>query len=57
VLHHGSVAGFDDTYGAMLRWIDRHRLTAVGYSRNVYLDCPADVNEWATEFRFEIADA
>jgi DNA-binding transcriptional MerR regulator/effector-binding domain-containing protein len=57
VLHHGSVAGFDSTYVAMLRWIDRNGLQAVGYSREVYLDCPADMNQWVTEFQFEVTDA
>jgi DNA-binding transcriptional MerR regulator len=56
-VHRGSVAGFENTYLAMLRWIDSHGLRAVGYSREVYLDCPADMNQWITEFQFEVSDA
>lgn len=42
---------------ALARWIDAHGYLAVGYARELYLDCPQeqDQRNWVTEFQLPVA--
>lgn len=39
---------------ALARWIDAHGYLAVGYARELYLDCPQDQRDWVTEFQLPV---
>lgn len=55
VIHHGSMDNVEDTYMAALEWIADRGLRTVGYSREVYLDCPEDQSKWVTELQYAVA--
>ncbi|MCU1344029.1 MAG: MerR family transcriptional regulator [Acidimicrobiia bacterium] len=54
-VHHGSMQNCETTIGAMFRWISDNGLKTLGYSREIYLDCPDDVSKWVTEIQFPVA--
>ncbi len=54
-LHRGSMYDCETTIAAMLRWIDDNGLRTLGYSREIYLDCPDDTSKWVTEIQFPVA--
>jgi DNA-binding transcriptional MerR regulator len=54
VIHRGSMMTIGDTYMSVMDWLGAHNLATIGYSREVYLDCPADQNEWVTEIQYAV---
>jgi DNA-binding transcriptional MerR regulator len=54
VIHHGSMDSVDDTYMAVIHWLDQHNLETIGYSREVYLSCPEDLADWITELQYAV---
>ncbi len=54
VVHHGSMVTIEETYMAIMEWLGNHQLATVGYSREVYLDCPEDQNKWVTEIQYAV---
>lgn len=52
LVHRGSMDTIGDGYGVLERWIDATGDRPVGFSREVYLDCPADQADWVTELQF-----
>ncbi len=55
--HHGPMTTLPDSYAGLLSWISEHGLVTDGYSREVYLECPADQNDWVTELQFTVLPA
>ena len=53
-IHRGSPATFDQTYDAMTQWAIDADETILGYSREVYIDCCGPLDQWVTEFQFEL---
>jgi DNA-binding transcriptional MerR regulator len=51
---HGSPEVYDSAYQALLRYAEAHGYHAVGYSREIYLDCPSDQAKWVTELQFAL---
>ncbi len=51
---HGSPDGYDSAYQALLRYAEANGYVAVGYSREIYLDCPPDQSQWVTELQFAL---
>ncbi|HCT80522.1 MAG TPA: MerR family transcriptional regulator [Micromonosporaceae bacterium] len=56
LIHHGSMDGVDETYQALARWIDEngYRTTGSAFAREVYLDCPDDLDKWVTELQLTV---
>lgn len=53
-IHRGTMDNCDDTYQALLTWLDAEGHEAVGYSRELDIECgPGD--KWITELQLEIA--
>ena len=57
LVHRGSMATIETSYSALMRYIGDHGLRTLGYSREVYLDCPENIDEWVTELQFAVAPA
>lgn len=57
LLHRGSMDECEASYSAMFTWIAAHGLRTLGYSREIYLDCPEQVSDWVTELQFPVAAA
>jgi DNA-binding transcriptional MerR regulator len=56
IVHRGSMDGVVATAQLLARWIDAGGHRAVGYARELYLDCPADApDRWVTELQTPIA--
>jgi DNA-binding transcriptional MerR regulator len=53
-MHYGSMATIGQSYEEQLAWIAEQGLATNGYSREVYLDCPPDQNDWVTELQFAV---
>jgi DNA-binding transcriptional MerR regulator len=56
LLHYGSMDGVVPSYEALSRWIEENGLRAVGLSREVTLQCPADEASWVTELQMVVAE-
>jgi effector-binding domain-containing protein len=54
IVHHGSMDDVVPTGQALARWIDANGYRALGYGREVYLDCPPDVAKWVTELQVPV---
>jgi DNA-binding transcriptional MerR regulator len=54
ILHHGDMANVVPTGQALARWIDANGYRSVGYGREVYLDCPPDLEKWVTELQVPV---
>lgn len=52
LVHQGSMDTIVDSYALLERWIEATGEQPVGFSREVYLDCPDDQDEWVTELQF-----
>ena len=52
LVHQGPMATIADSYGLLERWIEATGEQPVGFSREVYLDCPDDQEAWVTELQF-----
>jgi effector-binding domain-containing protein len=55
LIHHGPMATVRESYAAMQQWLDTAGETPVGFSREVYLDCPEEQADWVTEIQFVLA--
>ena len=54
-IHHGDMATVDiDTVAAIFDWMRTNGFRTTGYSREHYLDCPADLAQWQTEMQFPV---
>ncbi len=56
LIHRGSMATCSGSYETLLRWIDAAGERADGYSREIYLACPANFDDWVTELQFPLHD-
>ena len=54
LIHHGTMSEIARSYEALMTWMDEAGETAVGYSREVYLDCAGDQQSWVTELQFAL---
>lgn len=52
LVHQGPMATIADSYGLLERWMEATGEQPVGFSREVYLDCPDDQEAWVTELQF-----
>ncbi len=52
LVHQGSMATIVDSYALLERWMEATGERPVGFSREVYLDCPDDPEAWVTELQF-----
>lgn len=56
LVHSGSMDTIVDSYAVLDRWIDQAGERPLGFSREVYLDCPPDnPDAWVTELQFVLA--
>ena len=55
LIHTGDMSECDRSYQLLQQWITEANETAVGLSREVYLDCSGDRSDWVTELQFELA--
>ncbi len=55
LVHHGSMDSIVDSYALLERWMEATGEQPIGFSREVYLDCPEDQAEWVTELQFVLA--
>lgn len=51
IVHRGSMDDVLPSAQALARWIDDNGYRSLGLSRELYLDCPADVGQWVTELQ------
>ncbi|KIF75746.1 MerR family transcriptional regulator [Streptomyces sp. 150FB] len=51
VVHRGSMDNVLGTAQALARWIDANGYRSLGYTRELSLDCPDDVDLWVTELQ------
>jgi DNA-binding transcriptional MerR regulator len=56
LIHRGSMATCSASYAMLMRWIDVVGESTVGYSREIYLTCPANVDDWVTELQLVLRD-
>ncbi|MEU4626852.1 MerR family transcriptional regulator [Actinoplanes sp. NPDC023801] len=57
IVHHGSMDAVVPTGQALAEWIDANGYRAVGYAREVSLECPENRAEWVTELQVAITRA
>jgi DNA-binding transcriptional MerR regulator/predicted transcriptional regulator YdeE len=55
IVHHGSMNTVLSSVDALARWMDQHGHRAVGFPRELYLECPEDEAKWVTEIQQPIA--
>ncbi len=55
LVHHGSMATITRSYALLERWMSAANEQPVGFSREVYLHCPENQDEWITELQFVLA--
>lgn len=55
LIHRGPMETITDSYALLDRWMEVTGEQPVGFSREVYLDCPDDQNDWVTELQFVLA--
>jgi len=55
LVHRGSMETIMNSYALLDRWIEQAGEQIVGLSREVYLDCPEDQDDWVTELQFVLA--
>lgn len=53
-MHYGPMSKIGQSYEEQLAWIAEQGLATNGYSREVYLDCPSNQNDWVTELQFAV---
>jgi DNA-binding transcriptional MerR regulator len=51
IVHHGSMDNVLATIQVLARWIDENGYRSAGYPRELYLECPADLDKWVTELQ------
>jgi effector-binding domain-containing protein len=52
LMHHGDMATCSTSYQALQTWIEAAGEKAVGYSREIYLNCDGPLDTWVTELQF-----
>jgi DNA-binding transcriptional MerR regulator len=57
IVHRGSMDAVVPTGQALAEWIDANGYRAVGYAREVSLECPENRDEWVTELQVAITRA
>lgn len=56
LVHRGAMATVGTSYALLDTWIDAAGEQPVGFSRELYLDCPpGDQTNWVTELQFVLA--
>lgn len=56
LVHQGTMERIMESYALLDRWIEQAGEQPVGFSREVYLDCPpGDQEDWVTELQFVLA--
>lgn len=55
LVHRGSMETIVSSYALLDRWIEQAGEQIVGLSREVYLDCPENPDDWVTELQFVLA--
>lgn len=55
LVHHGSMETIVGSYALLDKWIEQAGEQIVGLSREVYLDCPENQDDWVTELQFVLA--
>ncbi|WP_432093938.1 MerR family transcriptional regulator [Streptomyces sp. bgisy100] len=56
-VHRGSLQGVMPTAQTLARWIDTNGYRSAGYARELYLECPEDVDAWVTELQEPVTPA
>jgi DNA-binding transcriptional MerR regulator len=54
IVHHGDMANVVPTGQALAQWIDANGYRSTNYGREVYLDCPPELEKWVTELQVPI---
>jgi DNA-binding transcriptional MerR regulator len=57
MIHRGSMDHVGATFEQLARWIEDNGYKTVGLAREVYLDCPAEVDKWVTELQETVVRA
>jgi effector-binding domain-containing protein len=60
IIHSGSYDGFNETYTALMAWIEANGYRIVGPNREIYLKGPTDTEDpsaWVTEVQFPVVKA
>ena len=52
MLHTGDMSECDRSYQLLQQWIDDADENPVGFSREIYLDCTGERDQWVTELQF-----
>ncbi|WTW98643.1 MerR family transcriptional regulator [Streptomycetaceae bacterium NBC_01309] len=55
IVHHGSMDAVTSTGQVLAHWLDANNRRAVGYTRELYLECPDDLDKWVTELQQPLA--
>lgn len=55
LVHAGSMETVTRSYAILDHWIGAAGEKPLGYSREVYLDCPEDQDDWITELQFALS--
>jgi DNA-binding transcriptional MerR regulator len=50
-VHRGSMDNVLPSWQAMARWIDANGYQSTGFPRELYLECPDDLEQWVTELQ------
>jgi DNA-binding transcriptional MerR regulator len=51
IVHHGSMDNVLPTGQALSQWVEANGYRSTGYAREVYLDCPPELEKWVTELQ------
>ncbi|WP_436775006.1 MerR family transcriptional regulator [Yinghuangia sp. YIM S09857] len=55
IVHHGSMDAVLSTVQVLAHWLDANNRLTVGYTRELYLECPDDQDKWVTELQQPLA--
>ncbi|HEY3261109.1 MAG TPA: MerR family transcriptional regulator [Pseudonocardiaceae bacterium] len=57
IVHRGSMDNCLPSHQAVARWIDANGYHSAGPARELYIECPADGDQWVTELQYPITTA
>jgi len=57
IVHRGSMDSCLPTHQAVAHWIDANGYRSAGPARELYIECPADADQWVTELQYPITTA
>jgi len=57
IVHRGSMDDCLPSHQAVARWIDTNGYRLAGPARELYIDCPDDLDQWVTELQYPITTA